>query len=84
MDCHPSPKTSKNTRQKGHLLHLILMVLCCGLPVVLLAALPIISQFSPAVGEFLRNYAWTLCPILMVPMLIMMAPREKDHDQEEM
>jgi hypothetical protein len=48
------------------------MVLCCGLPVVIIGLLPFISKFSPGSGKFLAVIAPFICPIMMIGMIPMM------------
>ncbi len=84
MNCHDDSKAqstdAKGKKQGGHLGHMLMMVLCCGLPILILGLVPVIVQFNPALGQFLGTYAWLLCPLLMVPMMVMMlGGHKKDH-----
>lgn len=44
-----------------------MMAICCGLPILLLALLPLLSGI-PGVSS-LSRYIFLLCPILMIPMM---------------
>ena len=84
MDCHDDSKSQtanpKEKKQGGHLGHMLMMVLCCGLPILILGLVPFIVQFNPALGKFLGASSWLLCPLLMVPMMfMMMGSHKKGH-----
>lgn len=69
MKCHEDNKGSHNHSTIKHMLH---MVLCCGLPIIIIGALPLITRFSPGAGGILGRIAPFLCPIMMISMLPMM------------
>jgi hypothetical protein len=48
------------------------MVLCCGLPILIVGFLPLITRFSPDAGSFIGKIVPFLCPIMMVSMMVMM------------
>lgn len=84
MDCHDDSKSlvkaEDEKKGRGHGGHMLMMVLCCGLPILALAAVPFVVQFNPGLGKFLGSYSWLICPILMVPMMfMMMGNHKKDH-----
>ena len=82
MNCHGTQDSNQKTKGShgGHWLHGILMVVCCALLIATLASLPLIAKVNPALGQFLGNYAWMICPLLMIPMAaIMISPKKKDH-----
>lgn len=70
MNCHKN-NNSKN-KSHGALKHMILMVLCCGLPILLVAALPFFKFASPAIRTSLAGIAPFICPLMMIFMLPMM------------
>ena len=72
MNCHDDNKNAKGAHNHSPLKHMLHMILCCGLPIVVLALLPIISGFSPAAGNVVSKIAPFLCPIMMISMLLMM------------
>ncbi|GAA0730140.1 hypothetical protein GCM10008905_31060 [Clostridium malenominatum] len=65
MKCHSDKKHSP-------LKHMLHMVLCCGLPIVILLSLPLIAKFSPSAAGVLRVIAPFICPLMMIFMLPMM------------
>lgn len=72
--------TDKPAR-KSHLSHMLMMVLCCGLPLVLIALVPTIASLNPAFGATVSKFAPLLCPILMIPMVVMMFRGHKDKKE---
>jgi len=64
------PDRGKNTKAKGHMSHMWMMVLCCGLPLALIFVLPMlgISFFNGA----LLGIIPFLCPLMMLLMIPMM------------
>jgi len=65
---------SKEHSPMKHILH---MILCCGLPIIILFSLPFIASFSPAIAGILGVVAPFICPIMMGSMLFMMFRGEK-------
>lgn len=63
-----------NNKHKSHspIKHMILMVLCCGLPILVVAALPFFKFASPAIRTSLTGIAPFICPLMMIFMLPMM------------
>ena len=59
---------------KKHMLH---MVLCCGLPLLIIAFLPLIARYSPATSGVFAVIAPFICPIIMIPMMVMMLKGHK-------
>lgn len=72
MNCHENKKDGKGTHKHGALKHMLHMALCCGLPIVIIGALPLITRFSPGAAGVLGKIAPFLCPIMMLLMLPMM------------
>lgn len=57
-------------QKKGHSSHMLMMVLCCGLPLLLLASLPLISRFFPGAYGTIALIIPFLCPLMMLPMML--------------
>ena len=75
MNCHEDNHDNKESLGKhkhSPLKHMLHMVLCCGLPIVLLGFLPLITRFTPSAGSVLAKIVPFLCPIMMIPMMLMM------------
>jgi hypothetical protein len=72
MNCHEDKKAEQGSHKHNPLRHMLHMALCCGLPIVIIGSLPLITRFSPAAGGVLGKIAPFLCPIIMLSMLPMM------------
>ncbi len=57
--------------------HILHMVICCGLPVVIIMLLPFIAGFSPAIAALLGVIAPFICPVMMGLMFFMMFSGKK-------
>jgi len=68
MNCH------ENNNKNGHssIKHLLHMVLCCGLPIIIIALVPFIARFSSGGARVLYAIAPFLCPVMMLGMILMM------------
>ena len=72
-------KRNKDNNNHGHSpkKHMLHMVLCCGLPVLIILMLPFVARFSPAAAGILGVIAPFICPIMMVGMMYMMFGKKK-------
>lgn len=70
-------KKECNNHEHSPIKHLLHMILCCGLPIVIILALPFIARISPAVAGFLGVVAPFICPIMMGGMIFMMFSKKK-------
>jgi hypothetical protein len=77
MNCHDDKKEKQGAHKHSPLKHVLHMVLCCGLPILIIGLLPFIARFSPAAGGVLGRIAPFICPIMMMLMLPMMFRRDK-------
>jgi hypothetical protein len=57
--------------------HMLHMVLCCGLPIIIIMSLPLIAKVSPALSGVLGLIAPFICPIMMGLMVFMMLGKKK-------
>lgn len=78
MNCHGN---NKNREHKKHnpMKHMLMMVLCCGLPFILIGVLPFISIGS-GFKEGIAGIAPFICPVMMIFMLPMMFKSMKHGD----
>lgn len=72
MKCHTNNKNNKGGHNHSPLKHMLHMVLCCGLPIVILSFLPLISRFSQSTGSVIARIVPFICPIMMIGMMAMM------------
>lgn len=83
MNCHGDNKEKKDAHKHSAWKHMIHMAICCGLPIVVIAALPLIAKISPRASGILVWIAPFLCPIMMITMLPMMFGHNKKDDCHE-
>ncbi|MBE6068021.1 MAG: hypothetical protein E7211_10070 [Clostridium lundense] len=69
MKCHGDNGGNQKHSMLKHVLH---MILCCGLPIVIIGLLPIITKFSPGTASLLAVISPFICPLMMVGMMVMM------------
>lgn len=86
MSCHGNSKNNQGMHNHSPLKHMLHMLICCGLPIVILGALPLITRFNPGAAGFLGRLAPFICPIMMISMMLMMFRGNKKqsccHDKE--
>lgn len=79
---------SANHSTGKHMLH---MVLCCGLPILILSLIPYITIISPTASRILGYVAPFICPVMMGLMIFMMfrgnkhncCEKSKDTNKQE-
>ncbi|KDR96677.1 hypothetical protein SAMN02745945_00071 [Peptoclostridium litorale DSM 5388] len=59
---------NNNGESKNHMKHGLLMMLCCLLPIVIIAGLPLFGIRS----GILSSLAFLICPLMHVGMILMM------------
>lgn len=71
MKCH---ENNNNEQKKGHnpMKHMLHMVICCGMPLLIIAALPFISRFSTRFSIGLAAIVPFICPLAMGFMMFTM------------
>lgn len=72
MNCHGTNKGTKGGHKHSPLRHMLHMIICCGLPIVIVGFLPLITKLSPGAGNVIAKIVPFLCPIMMIGMLPMM------------
>ena len=77
MNYNGDNKGKEGTHKHSPLKHMLHMVLCCGLPIVIVGLLPLISRFSPGTGGVVAKIVPFLCPLMMIGMLPMMFSSNK-------
>lgn len=75
----------KDNSHKEHspMKHMLHMILCCGIPMLILLSLPFIARFSPVIAGLLGFIAPFICPIMMGSMIFMLFRRERHSCCEE-
>lgn len=77
MNCHRNNEDKKQTHNHNPLKHMLHMIICCGLPIVIVGILPLIAKYNSNLSNILARVTPFLCPIMMVSMLVMMLVRNK-------
>lgn len=81
----PNGNNQKNqhAHKGGHVSHLLMMALCCGAPLLILLALPLLGQNLPGLRAVLVSIAPFICPVMMIGMIPMMLRHGKDDSRRE-
>jgi hypothetical protein len=79
MNCHGDSNENNRSHKHSNLKHMLHMALCCGLPILIILALPLIGRFSPLVANILGIIAPFICPVMMIGMMVMMMKPAKKH-----
>ena len=70
MNCHGNNKNGEN-KKHNPIKHMLMMVLCCGLPFILVAILPFLN-IRGGFKAALTGIAPFICPLMMLIMIPMM------------
>ncbi|WP_027623006.1 hypothetical protein [Clostridium lundense] len=87
MNCCGNNK-EKKVNNHSMLKHILHMILCCGLPIIIVGVLPFIAKASPSVANIIARIVPFLCPLMMISMILMMFMGNKrgsccDNSNEE-
>ncbi len=82
MNCHGGNRQGDQGDHKGHGKHMLLMVLCCALPIALLLLLPVFKVNIPALKNILPFAALLLCPLMHLAMIPMLLRKDKNKDNK--
>ncbi|ERI91390.1 hypothetical protein HMPREF1982_03349 [Clostridiales bacterium oral taxon 876 str. F0540] len=80
MNCHGDNKRNHKDHKHSPLKHLLHLVLCCGLPIVIVGFLPLISRVSPGASSLVSRIVPFLCPLMMIGMIPMMLGSSKKEN----
>ncbi|HEY8892725.1 MAG TPA: hypothetical protein VIM70_21025 [Clostridium sp.] len=72
MNFIENKKVKQSNGKHSPLKHMVHMVICCGLPIVVLFSLPLITKISPSTGSLVLKIVPFLCPVMMIFMMPMM------------
>lgn len=79
MNCHRGNNESKSNVKHNNFKYLLHMILCCGLPIIIVSLLPVISKVFPKISGLLGLIAPFTCPLMMLSMVIMMSRGKKKN-----
>lgn len=82
MNCHGGNKGKQGGHKHSPLKHMMHMIICCGLPIVIVGLLPLISRISPGAANFVSRIVPFLCPLMMIGMIPMMMSGMGDNKKE--
>lgn len=77
MSCHGNNNENQGVHKHSSLKHILHMILCCGLPILIIISLPFISRVNPNISRVLAFIAPFICPLMMIGMIPMMLGRGK-------
>ena len=87
MSDHEDDEKSGNKGSHSSMKHMLMMVLCCGLPILLIIALPFLKIGNTGFRVTLAAIIPFLCPVMMLFMIPMMLKGSKEgkscHDNKE-
>jgi len=78
MKCHGDNKNTNN-KKHGPIKHMLMMVLCCGLPILIVGVLPFLN-IGGGSKALLASITPFICPIMMLFMIPMMFKSMKNGD----
>ncbi|MBV4416488.1 hypothetical protein [Clostridium tyrobutyricum] len=85
MNCHGNNSNENNKGGHSGISHMLMMVLCCAIPLILVASLPFLG-IAPKFKIMLASAAPFICPImmfLMIPMIFIHSKKNKSHNKLE-
>lgn len=83
MNCHGGNEGKQGTHNHSPLKHMFHMIICCGLPVIIIVLLPTIARFSPGASRVLGLITPFLCPLMMIGMIPMMMKSMKGDKKKD-
>ena len=83
MKCHENKENiNDNQKQADHkhspMKHMLMMAICCGLPLLLLLVVPFLGVFGLGFKLTIASIIPFLCPIMMIFMIPMMMKSSKN------
>ena len=78
MNNYENDEKKENKDSHSSRKHMLLMILCCGLPVLLIAVLPFLKIGNAGFKLGLASIIPFLCPIMMLFMIPMMLKGSKN------
>ncbi|MEG2018840.1 MAG: hypothetical protein RR128_10335 [Clostridium sp.] len=76
--CNENNSNNSKGKKKNPMKHMLMMALCCGLPILILAIVPFLGSGNAALKTLLISIAPFICPLMMIGMIPMMFMHSKD------
>lgn len=73
---------NKKNGNKSHMSHMLMMILCCGAPILLLAIVPLVGIRFKGISTLLTAAAPFMCPLMMLAMIPMMLRGHKKSEND--
>ena len=81
MNCHGN--NDNNGKHNGHHKHMLMMILCCAIPVLIFVLIPFIKNINPSVRNVVLVITPFICPVMMIGMIPMMMKANKNEDSSK-
>lgn len=81
MNCHGNNSNENGNGGHNGTGHIIMMILCCAVPVILIASLPFLG-IAPKFKIIIASIAPFICPImmfLMIPLMFLHSKKNNCH-----
>ncbi|WP_017752875.1 hypothetical protein [Clostridium tyrobutyricum] len=85
MNCHENNSNENGKGGHNGIGHIIMMILCCAVPVILVASLPFFG-IAPKFKIIIASVAPFICPImmfLMIPLMFLHSKKNKCHKSKK-
>lgn len=80
MHCNMDKEENKKSSTHSPLKHMFHMVICCGLPLLIILSLPFIGRYNQGIATLLGIIAPFICPIMMGGMMFMLFGKKKKEN----
>lgn len=81
MNCHGGNKDQQNDHgHKSHFKHMLMMVLCCAVPIAIILLLPVAGIDNALLKKLLSYSMLLICPLMHVMMIVPLFKKDKKKD----
>ena len=80
MHHHESKEEKSGMHKHSPLHHMIHMIICCGLPILIIVSIPFIAKYNLGLATILGVIAPFICPIMMGGMMLSMLGGKKKEN----
>lgn len=72
MKCHGNNQEKQGKHKHSSLKHMLHMIICCGLPIIIIALVPFIARYNSGLSKIMFVIAPFICPLMMGGMFFAM------------